>query len=61
MRLKTYGFLAKVYAKKYAADAKDVMNTLSAKTKKHVKKHKLKYTAGAGAATGYVAGKSNKE
>lgn len=61
MRLKTYGFLAKTYAKKYAADASDAMKTLSAKTKKHIRKHKLKYTAGAGAATGYAASKMNKE
>jgi len=33
------------------------MKALSAKTKKHVKKHKLKYTAGAGAAGGYTASK----
>ena len=36
---------------------KDAMKALSAKTKKHVKKHKLKYTAGAGAAGGYTASK----
>ena len=55
MRMKTYAFLAKTYAKKGMSDAKDAMKALSAKTKKHVKKHKLKYTAGAGAAGGYTA------
>ena len=49
MRTKTYAFLAKTYAKKGMSDAKDAMKTLSAKTKKHVKKHKMKYSAGAGA------------
>jgi hypothetical protein len=61
MRLKTYGFLAKTYAKKYAADATDAMKTLSAKTKKHIRKHKLKYSAGAGAASGYAVAKTNKD
>jgi hypothetical protein len=61
MRLKTYGFLAKTYAKKYAADATDAMKTLSAKTKKHIRKHKLKYSAGAGAVSGYAVAKTNKD
>ncbi len=55
MRMKTAMFLGKVYAKKGASSAKEAMKALSAKTKKHVKKHKLKYTAGAGAAGGYTA------
>ena len=42
--MKTYAFLAKTYAKKGMSDAKDAMKTLSAKTKKHVKKHKMKYS-----------------
>ena len=50
MRMKTYAFLAKTYAKKGMSDATDAMKTLSAKTKKHIKKHKMKYAAGAGAA-----------
>lgn len=61
MRMKTYAFLAKTYTKKYMGDAKDAMKTLSAKTKKHVKKHKMKYSAGAGAVGGYAASKINKE
>ena len=61
MRMKTYAFLAKTYAKKGISDAKDAMKTLSAKTKKHVKKHKMKYSAGAGAVGGYAASKINKE
>ena len=40
MRMKTYAFLAKTYAKKGMSDATDAMKTLSAKTKKHIKKHK---------------------
>ena len=68
MRMKTYAFLAKTYAKKGMSDAKDAMRTLGAKIEskgkamrpslekfgkkvnKHVKKHKLKYAAGAGGA-----------
>jgi hypothetical protein len=61
MRMKTYAFLAKTYAKKGMSDATDAMKTLSAKTKKHVKKHKMKYSAGAGAVGGYAASKINKE
>ena len=61
MRMKTYAFLAKTYTKKGMSDAKDAMKTLSAKTKKHVKKHKMKYSAGAGAVGGYAASKINKE
>jgi hypothetical protein len=61
MRMKTYMFLGKTYAKKYAADASDAMKTLSAKTKKHIKKNKLKYSAGAGAASGYAVAKTNKD
>ena len=57
MRMKTYAFLAKTYAKKSMSDATDAMKTLSAKTKKHIKKHKMKYAAGAGAAGGYTASK----
>jgi len=49
MRMKTYMFLGKTYAKKYASEAKDAIKTLSAKTKKNIKKIKLKYSAGAGA------------
>ena len=61
MRMKTYAFLAKTYAKKGMSDATDAMKTLSAKTKKHVKKHKMKYSAGAGAVGGYAASKINQE
>ena len=61
MRIKTYMFLGKTYAKKYASEAKDAIKTLSAKTKKHIKKNKLKYSAGAGAVGGYAVGKINKE
>ena len=61
MKIQTYKFLAKTYAIKYMSEAKDAMKTLSAKTKKHVKKHKMKYAAGAGAAGGYAASKMNKE
>jgi len=61
MRMKTYAFLAKTYAKKGMSDATDAMKTLSAKTKKHIKKHKMKYSAGAGAVGGYAASKINKE
>jgi len=71
MRMKTYMFLGKTYAKKYAADAKDAIKTLGAKIKskskaikpaiekygniaeKHIKKHKIKYTAGTAATAGY--------
>tara|TARA_Y100000004_G_C8912008_1_gene411361 strand:+ start:279 stop:464 length:186 start_codon:yes stop_codon:yes gene_type:complete len=61
MRMKTYAFIGKTYAKKYFSEAKDAIKTLSAKGKKHVKKHKMKYTAGAGAVGGYTASKINKE
>lgn len=57
MRMNTALFLGKMYAKKSASSAKEAMKALSAKTKKHVKKHKLKYIAGAGAAGGYTASK----
>ena len=68
MRMKTYMFLGKTYAKKSMSDAKEAMKTLGAKIQskgramrpslekfgkkvnKHVKKHKLKYAAGAGGA-----------
>ena len=50
MRMKTYAFLAKTYAKKGMSEAKEAMKTLGAKVNKHVKKHKLKYAAGAGGA-----------
>jgi glycogen synthase len=68
MMMKTRMFIAKQFAKKHYAGAKDAMKTLGAKIEskgrairptlekygekinKHVKKHKLKYSAGAGAA-----------
>ena len=43
MRMKTYAFLAKTYAKKGMSDAKDAMRTLGAKAKIGQKKIKKKY------------------
>jgi hypothetical protein len=53
MRLKTYGFLAKTFAKKHYTgavkaikDLKGPVTKYSSATGKHIMKHKGKYTAG---------------
>ena len=66
MRLKTYGFLAKTFAKKHYTgavkaikDLKGPIGKINTKVYKHVTKHPVKYASGAAAVGGFGLAKTH--